>query len=69
MFSQLKDHVIDFLLFYLDIIIKPIREKLIYPLQELEGKFGYYEIMRNKIYERYWRLMKQYKDILIYKQR
>ncbi len=69
MFSQLKDHIIDFLLFYLDIIIKPIREKLIYPLQELEGKFGYYVIMRNKIYERYWRLMKQYKDILIYKQR
>lgn len=69
MFSSLKDHVIDFLLFYLDIIINPIREKLIYPLQELEGKFGYYAIMRSRIYERYWRLMKQYKDILIYKQR
>lgn len=53
------------LLFYIDMSIINYRNKMIYPLWELEIN-NHINIYNNKIQDRYWYYMKLYTKVLLY---
>lgn len=56
------------LLYYIDMSIISYRNRMLYPLWELERnkKINYYNIYNNKIQDRYWYYMKLYRKVLLY---
>lgn len=56
------------LLYYIDMSIINYRNRMLYPLWELEinKKINNYNIYNNKIQNRYWYYMKLYRKVLLY---
>lgn len=55
------------LLYYIDMSIINYKQRMIIPLLRLKPRFGYDAIHNNQIQNRYWYLMKLYKQVLLYK--
>lgn len=55
------------LIYYIDMSIIKYKSIMILPLLELEDKFGYNIIMNNQIQNKYWTLMKLYRQCLLWK--
>jgi len=56
------------LLYYIDMSIINYRNRMLYPLWELEinKKINNYDIYNNRIQDRYWYFMKLYRKVLLY---